>query len=309
MTVSDSFLVSVPATTANIGPGFDCLGAALTRYNRFTFSRAPGQGPVRIVVTGRDCDRVSSNASNLAYVAFHKCYESLNKPIPPISLEIDLEVPLARGLGSSSTAIVGGILGANALAGFPLKAPELAALATALEGHPDNVVPALLGGCRLATANDEGKATLCEVPWHPDIVPVVVVPSFEISTAKARQVLPHHYSRADAVYTMGHLGLLLRALETANGDWIQTAIGDRIHEPYRKALIPGYDAVVRAAMAAGAYGVTISGAGPTLLALGSPAAADAIAAAMANAWEHQGIDVVDAVALKIDTTGATVSPR
>ncbi|MBE7382555.1 MAG: homoserine kinase [Leptolyngbya sp. SIO1E4] len=306
--MSESFLVSVPATTANIGPGFDCLGAALTRYNRFTFINTLGKESLKIEVTGAGCDRVPTDSSNLAYEAFCQYFKHIDRPLPSIRLEIALDVPLARGLGSSSTAIVGGILGANALAGFPLQSGALAQLATDIEGHPDNVVPALLGGCRLATVDDEGQGTLCEVPWHPDIVPVVVIPAFEVSTAKARQVLPQQYSRADAVYTLGHLGLLLRALATGNGDWMRTAIRDRIHEPYRKALIPGYDVVVQAALVAGAYGVTISGAGPTLLALGHPEQADAIAQAMAKAWQQQDIDVVDAVPLQIDAIGATVTP-
>ncbi|NER81667.1 MAG: homoserine kinase [Leptolyngbya sp. SIO1D8] len=306
MTVSESFWVSVPATTANIGPGFDCLGAALTRYNRFRFIRTQGQTPFTIMVTGSDHDRVPTDESNLAYIAFCECFKRLAQPVPSVRLEIDLEVPLARGLGSSSTAIVGGILGANALAGFPLTDIDLAQLATDIEGHPDNVVPALLGGCRLATVDEQGQGIRCGIPWHPDIVPIVVIPAFEVSTAKARQVLPKHYSRTDAVYNIGHLGLLLRALETGNGNWVRAAIGDRIHEPYRKTLIPGYDAVVQAALAVGAYGVTISGAGPTLLALGSMTEAAAIAQAMTLTWQQQGIDVVDAVALKIDEIGATV---
>ena len=300
--MSESFQVSVPATTANIGPGFDCLGAALTRYNRFTFTSNPEASPLQIEVTGAESDRVPTDTSNLVYVAFCECFRHLDRPVPPVQLKIDLDVPLARGLGSSSTAIVGGILGANALAGSPLESTNLARLATELEGHPDNVVPALLGGCRLATVNDEGQGTLCEISWHPDIVPILVIPAFEVPTAKARQVLPQTYSRTDAVYTIGHLGLLLRALETGNGDWLRTAIGDRIHEPYRKTLIPGYDAVVQSALAAGAYGVTISGAGPTLLALGSPDQAEAIATSMSARWQQQGIEVVDAVVLQIDST-------
>ena len=306
MTVSESFWVSVPATTANIGPGFDCLGAALTRYNRFKFTGNTETSTFRIKVAGAEHDRVPTNASNLAYVAFCEYFKRLQQPVPAVQIEIALDVPLARGLGSSSTAIVAGILGANALAGFPLTSADLARLATDLEGHPDNVVPALLGGCRLATVDDQGRSTLCEIPWHPAIVPILVIPTFEVPTAKARQVLPQEYSRTDAVYTIGHLGLLLRALETGNGDWIRTAIGDRIHEPYRKTLIPGYDAVVQAALSAGAYGVTISGAGPTLLALGNPERAAAIAECMSTTWQQQGIDVVDAVALQIDAIGATV---
>ena len=305
--MSGAFRVSVPATTANIGPGFDCLGAALTRYNHFTFASPSTAETLQIIVQGLDSDRVTTDASNLAYVAFQKFFQKIGQPVPALSLKIELDVPLARGMGSSSTAIVGGILGANAMAGHPLEAPALADLATEIEGHPDNVVPALLGGCRLATANDAGVATVCEVAWHQGIVPILVVPAFEVSTAQARAVLPTEYSRADAVYTMGHLALLIQALATGNGDWLQTAMGDRLHEPYRKSLIPGYAAVTQAARDAGAYGVTISGAGPTLLALGSVEKATAIAQAMAQAWQQVDIEIVDAKPLAIDNIGATVT--
>jgi homoserine kinase len=305
--MSGAFRVSVPATTANIGPGFDCLGAALTRYNHFTFMSPKTTETLQIDVQGLDRDRVTTDASNLAYVAFQKFFQKIGQPVPALSLKIELDVPLARGMGSSSTAIVGGILGANAMAGHPLDALSLAELATAIEGHPDNVVPALLGGCRLTTVDNTGIATVCEVAWHPDIMPILVVPAFEVSTAQARAVLPTEYSRADVVYTTGHLGLLIQALATGNGDWLRTAIGDRIHEPYRKSLIPGYDAVTQAARDAGAYGVTISGAGPTLLALGSVEKATAIAQAMAQTWQQVGIEIVDAKPLAIDTSGATVT--
>ena len=307
--MSDAIWVSVPATTANLGPGFDCLGAALTRYNRFRFTPvAPPTGEaVTITVAGAEGDLVPTDASNLLYQAFCRGFAHLQQPVPPVQIHIELGVPLARGLGSSSTAIVGGLLGANTLAGNPLSPGELADLATQIEGHPDNVVPALLGGCRLATVDDAGQSILCELAWHDHIVPIVAIPAFEVSTAAARQVLPQQYDRADAIYTAGHLGLLLQALAMGNGAWLGAALGDRIHVPYRKALITGYDAVSAAALAAGAYGVTISGAGPTLLALGSPEQAAAIATAMAQAWTQTGVTVVSAEPLALDRTGATVA--
>ncbi|MEM6838283.1 MAG: homoserine kinase [Cyanobacteria bacterium P01_C01_bin.120] len=302
-----TFRVSVPATTANIGPGFDCLGAALTRYNVFTFAPLAAGSALIVDVAGPDGDRITTDATNLAYVAFQAFFQHLGKPTPAVRLHIELDVPLARGLGSSSTAIIGGLLGANAIAGEALDTAALAELATAIEGHPDNVVPALLGGCRLATVDERGTPVICPITWHSDIVPIVAVPAFEIATATARKVLPPHYSRSDAVYTLGHLGLLLQGLATGNGDWLRTAIGDRIHEPYRKALISGYDAVTAAAQTAGAYGVTISGAGPTLLALGSPERAEAIAQAMRQTWQQSGVDVVAAQPLAIDHQGAIVT--
>lgn len=303
-TMSDAIRVSVPATTANLGPGFDCLGAALTRYNRFYFSGA--DDALIIEISGPERERVSTDRRNLVYQAFCQLFQRLDRPVPPIHLQIELGVPLARGLGSSSTAIVGGLLGANVLAGEPFSTTELAAIATEIEGHPDNVVPALLGGCQLAATDDQGEITLCELPWHDAIVPVVAIPAFEVSTAEARRVLPQAYSRADAIYNSSHVGLLLRALETGNGDWLTVALGDRIHVPYRKTLISGYDVVVRAAIAAGAYGVTISGAGPTLLALTKADQAIAVAKAMEQAWIQAGVTVVAAEALAIDNQGATL---
>jgi homoserine kinase len=222
-----------------------------------------------------------------------------------VQIEIELGVPLARGLGSSATAIVGGLVGANELAGKPLDTEAVMKLAIAMEGHPDNVVPALVGGCRLAaTGEDVLKAwEICEIPWHSEIVPVVVIPDFELSTQQARSVLPAQISRADAIFNIAHLGLLVRGLEMGRGDWLQTALQDKLHQPYRQALIPGYDAVRSAALATGAYGMAISGAGPTLIALVNTASATTVAAAMVDAWKAQGTSAQEHV-LKIDGQGA-----
>ncbi|MBE9040588.1 homoserine kinase [Oscillatoriales cyanobacterium LEGE 11467] len=297
--------ISVPGTTANIGPGFDCLGAALTLHNHFVFSPLEGtDSTLEIRVTGLEADRVTADESNLAYQAFAKFYQHLGKTRPPVAIEIELGVPLARGLGSSATAIVGGLMGANQLAEKPLTQAELMQLAIEIEGHPDNVVPALLGGCRLA-ASEGSHWQICEIPWHSDIVPVVAIPDFELSTAEARKVLPTEYSRADAIFNPAHLGLLLRGLETGNSDWLRVGTLDRIHQPYRQTLIPGYDAVRQAALAAGAYGMTISGAGPTLLALSSPIQTAEVTSAMRTAWQGEGITST-VRSLQIDRSGATV---
>lgn len=319
MTAVDSVSVIVPATTANLGPGFDCIGAALTLYNEFTFTRVdlpPYQrgetAKVIINVTGAEAERVQTDESNLLYQAFVKLYQHLEQTPPPVEIEIKLGVPLARGLGSSATAIVGGLVGANVLAGEPLSQSQVMELAIAMEGHPDNVVPALLGGCRLAATGIEVEPQrrrerqeweICEVPWCENIVPVVAIPDFELSTKEARQVLPSQVSRADAIFNMAHLGLLLRGLETGNGDWLRAALQDKLHQPYRKALITGYDVVNAAAINAGAYGMVISGAGPTLLVLTDTINAEAVAAAMSAAWRSQGISPV-VRSLGIDTQGA-----
>jgi homoserine kinase len=301
-----SVTVTVPGTTANLGPGFDCLGAALTLYNRFQFTlldQAPGSYSIR--VRGSEAERVSRDSSNLAYRAFAHFYQQQHQAVPAIDLAIDLDVPLARGLGSSSTAIVGGILAANALYHQPLDQSSLVAMAVALEGHPDNVVPALVGGCQLSVVDDQGLVTVCPVPWHASLGAIVVIPNFELATATARQVLPLQYSRADAIFNAAHLGLLLRGLETGNGDWLRVALADRLHQPYRQSLIPGYGAVAAAAIAAGAHGLVISGAGPTLLALAPATIAPQVCEKLRVSWQQQG-QIVKAAVLPLQTRGAWV---
>ena len=304
MSVNSAVTVKVPATTANIGSGFDCLGAALTLHNQFRFSVSSGES-LRIVATGAEADRVSTDASNLVYQSFIKLYDHLGKTPPSVQIEIAMDVPLARGLGSSATAIVAGLVGANYLAGSPLSQEEILQLAIALEGHPDNVVPALMGGCRLAASGIDRNWEICDVPWDQSVVPIVAIPNFELSTAEARRVLPTHYTRADAIFNASHLGLLLRGLETGRSDWLRSALQDRIHQPYRQALIQGYESVQLATLTAGAYGMVISGAGPTLLALTDLASAEAVKAAMILAWAEQGVDVRVEL-LKLDMQGAIV---
>jgi len=333
--MSKTVTVTVPATTANLGPGFDCIGAALTLYNQFKFTCIDSASRFSITVTGAEADLVKTDESNLLYQAFVRFYEQLGQTLPSVEIEIDLGVPLARGLGSSATAIVGGLVGANLLAGKPLDQGQVMELAIALEGHPDNVVPALLGGCRLAATSlsnepqrshprarvprvegsgvrgerreEDGEGfggwEVCDVFWHGSVVPVVAIPDFELSTQEARRVLPDRVSRADAIFNAAHLGLLLRGLETGRGDWLRAALEDRLHQPYRQVLIPGYEAVRNAAMAAGAWGMVISGAGPTLLALVDAVQAADVEAAMGAAWREEGI-TAQVRSLSIDAQGA-----
>ncbi len=296
--------IRVPATTANLGAGFDCIGAALSLYNEFTLTPIDDRDLV-ITVQGVEADRVDTDASNLAYQAFLKFYTQIDRTPPVIQLEIKLGIPLARGLGSSATAIVGGLLGANVLAGSPLSPAEVMQLAIEMEGHPDNVVPALIGGCRLAATAANGWS-IADIPWHSSIIPVVAIPNFELSTAEARSVLPQTYSRADAIFNTAHLGLMMRGLETGNGEWLRMGLVDRIHQPYRQKLIPGYTEVEQAVVDAGGYGMVISGAGPTLLALTTVERAAVVAAAMSAAWAQQDFKI-QAQPLEIDTQGAVVS--
>jgi homoserine kinase len=305
--------VQVPATTANLGPGFDCFGVALMRYNRFEFTELAGSAveiakPALVIeVEGSEAERVQCNSQNLVYQAFCYYFAQCQQPIPGIHLKIDLGVPLSRGLGSSATAIVSGLVGANALAGSPLSPAELLEFAIALEGHPDNVAPALLGGCQLAVRDEPTqKWTLCPVDWSPAIVPVIAIPDFELSTESARSVLPPQCSYADAIFNIAHLGLLIKGIEAARGEWIRVALQDRLHQPYRAALISGFLEVQRAALQAGAEGLVISGAGPTLLALSTAETAPAVAQQMQTAWQQVGVTAEVAIT-QIDYQGTMVT--
>ncbi|MCU0538072.1 MAG: homoserine kinase [Hydrococcus sp. Prado102] len=304
--MTNSLIITVPATTANIGPGFDCIGAALTLYNQFHFTLlSASDEDVKITVKGTEADRVSTDKNNLLYKSFVKLYQHLGKKPPNVAIEIQLGVPLARGLGSSATAIVGGLVGANQLAGTPLDTKEVMELAIAMEGHPDNVVPALLGNCRLSTG-EAGNWQICEIPWKNEIIPVVAIPDFELSTEEARSVLPVQISRSDAIFNIARLGLLLRGLETGREDWLRVAMEDKLHQPYRQGLIRGYETVKLAALSAGAFGMVISGAGPTLLALCDRDCASSVASAMREAWKNEGI-VADVRVLALDPQGARVN--
>ncbi|BAP17285.1 homoserine kinase [cyanobacterium endosymbiont of Epithemia turgida] len=297
--------VSVPATTANLGPGFDCIGAALNQYNYFKFSPIETETPdLTIAITGKEAARVSSDRTNLVHKSFLKLYQYLGQTPPDVAIDIELGVPLARGLGSSATAIVGGLMGGNKLAGEPLSLSEIMELAITIEGHPDNVVPALLGNCQLSVGQ-AGNWQICPIVWHPDIIPVVAIPNFELSTQEARAVLPTHLSRHDAIFNIARLGLLIKALETGNRDWLIMALDDRIHQPYRQMLIKGYNSLKKAAMSVGAYGVVISGAGSTVIALTSSEHAEQVSLAMTNAWMHIGIEA-EALLLSIDLNGTRV---
>jgi len=224
----------------------------------------------------------------LVIAAGRRLYEAAGKPFPGWDLTIDAEIPLARGLGSSASAVVAGLVVANALLGEPFGPEEILAHATAMEGHPDNVAPALAGGMTVAMTTEGGAiARPLAAPTLPGFV--LAVPAFELATEVARKALPSLIQRQDAVYNIARVTLLTTALATGRLEWLADALGDRLHEPYRRPLVPGMEAVAKAAVDAGAWGVTLSGAGPTLLGWCPPERGDAVAEAMASAWQAEGV--------------------
>lgn len=277
------FDVFVPATSANLGPGLDALGMALSFGNRFG-CRDAAQRSYRLM----GAERPLPDEQNLFWIAAERAAREIGRSLPPLEVVVQAEIPLARGLGSSASAVVGGLLAANHVLGGALAPERLLELASELEGHPDNVAPALLGGVTIAVGDAARMlAERLELPVEPGLV--VAVPEFELSTSSARSVLPLVVPRSDAVYNVGRAALLVLALTTGRHHLLKEALVDRLHEPYRLQLVPGMGEVAAAARQAGAWGVTLSGAGPSLLAWVPPAARDQVARAMLEAWRLAGV--------------------
>ncbi len=302
--IGKKIIVDVPSTTANLGPGFDCLGAALDLNNRFEVTRIEGNGErFELIMEGNEGSHLRGGPENLVYRAAQRVWKAAS--IEPVGLEakVRLAVPPARGLGSSATAIVAGLVGANALMDSPLPKEKLLELAIDIEGHPDNVVPSLLGGLCITAkaASERWRVIRCE--WLDSIKIVVAIPSIRLSTSEARRVMPKNVPIGDAITNLGSLTLLLQGLRTGNGELIADGMNDRLHEPYRWRLIKGGQEVREAAIRAGALGCVISGAGPSLLALCNETNGLGISHAMVNAWKNIGVES-RAPMLNIQTAGS-----
>ncbi len=291
----------LPGSTSNLGPGFDALGLALTVYNRLTVRTTSGVG-VRIAVQGAGAGLLPEDTTNLFFRAAAETAGRAGKALPGLEVAMENRIPLARGLGSSSTAIVGGVVAANLLVGEPFSGPELLNLATELEGHPDNVSPCLLGGLTVSSFSDGRVECLRALP-PPELRAVVAVPGFELKTEAARSALPETVSHRDATFNVSRACLVTAALLSGNLQALQAGMQDRLHQPYRAPLIPGFDRVLEAALTAGALGVCLSGAGPTLLAFAT-GEAERVGQAMVEAWRREEVEA-DAQVLQVDPDGAT----
>jgi homoserine kinase len=252
--------IKVPATSANMGPGFDCLGVALDLYNDYEIEETASG----IEITG--CEECYSNETNLIYTSMQKCFEVLNYQPKGLKININSSIPISRGLGSSAACIVGGIAAANELAGGKLTKAQLLEIANAIEGHPDNVAPALLGGMIIAVQN-KGKVYHENVKIADNLRFCAIIPDFTLSTSEARAALPHKLSYGDAIFNISRATLLVTALANGSYDLIRHACEDALHQPYRSKLIPGYDEIMQKSKELDCLGIFLSGAGPTIMAI------------------------------------------
>ena len=257
--------VSVPASSANLGPGFDVLGLALDLLDVFDVWEAGAD--VRIEVDGEGAGSVPTDSTNLFHTAMHTYFDLAGYRPAGLLIREHNRIPLSRGLGSSAATIVGALLAARELSGYAMDDERLLELGVALEGHPDNVSAALRGGLQMVARVEDGQYMARTLGFSDRIGLALFVPDLELSTAAARAALPGQYSQADAVHNLSRLALLVSALGEGRLEDLQAATEDRFHQPYRAALIPGFVDILDAATAAGAAGVFLSGAGPTVLAL------------------------------------------
>lgn len=256
--------VQVPATTANLGPGFDCLGMALELYNVVEFSKIP-HGLI-IEVEGEGAGELVCNEGNLVYRAAKRVFDRIGYLPNGLRIRLINSIPVGRGLGSSASAIIGGIIAANRLCGAELSQREMLTLACSMEGHPDNIAPALLGGLVIYVSVDD-EITWTKIDLPLGLKAVVAVPDFAINTRDTREALPHMVTMRDAVFNIGRAALLVAALQKGDLSVLGTAMDDKLHQPFRAGMIPGYKKVISAARLAGARGVALSGAGPAIIAL------------------------------------------
>lgn len=279
--------VSVPASSGNIGPGFDVLGLALGFRNelRVRVLSSKEKGP-RVRIVGEGQDSLPTDSRNIILRTMAHLFKKARRPMPNVELVCVNRIPLARGLGSSSAAYLAGLLAANRLLNDRFSKDEILAFATELEGHPDNVAPALFGGARASGVYD-GRVVSAPIAT-PRLRAVVAIPSFELSTKKARKVLPKTIPMKDAIANLSAVALMSSAFSGGDAQ-LKDLLNDRWHEPYRAKLIPGFYAVKKAALRAGAEGVILSGAGPTMLSFVKAGKTGAVAKAMRNAFAKAGV--------------------
>lgn len=274
--------IRVPATSANLGPGFDCLGLALDLWNEIAFEPAER---LKYRASGEGAEKLNKGTRNLLTKAYARLHEVCGKKMNGVHIAARNAIPMSSGLGSSAAAIMAGLFGANEMLGKPLNSEELLKAATDMEGHPDNVAPALLGGLVVSVMKQETIITRrYEIP---PLTIVIVKPDVEWLTKTARAVLPRLFSRADAVHNIGRTALVVDALRSGDLDLLQQVMEDRIHQPYRLRHISGGMAAYKCARQFGA--AALSGAGPSIILFTEPENAEKANKAIRSVYEERGI--------------------
>ncbi len=305
--------VKVPATTANLGPGFDCFGMALTLYNKVTIEELvyPNTGIEINIIPGEQDNEttvltIPTDKTNIVYKAVELLYNYVGQMPPDLRINIQTDIPIAKGLGSSASVIVGGIFAANKLLGNPADEAALLSIASDLEGHPDNTTPAMLGGFCISSAEEDGSILYKKLEWPEEWNILVCMPDYELATQISRSVLPEKVPLNDAVYNLKKTAMFIDALHTKDSDLMKCALNDKIHQPYRNRLVPGFDEIKKTLEdVPNVLGTVISGAGPSIIVIYENNNFDEINKKISSTWELLGVKAT-IKKLNIDTKGAVL---
>lgn len=304
----------VPATTANLGPGFDCLGLALPIYNIITIEETvmPSTGIEVNVMKDfenaeliEELDSIPNDKDNIVYKAVEILYNLVGQDPSEIKINIKSSIPIAKGLGSSASVIVGGLMAANDLLGNPADEAALLSIATEAEGHPDNVVPAILGGLVMSSMEDDGSVIYRRLDWPEDWHITVCIPDFELATNISRSVLPEKVPMEDAKFNARRLAMLIHAIDTVDAKLMKSALEDRLHQPYREKLIPGFKEIKEALKhEENVLGTVISGAGPSIVIISQKNNLEKIYQTVKEIWDNMNVHC-DIRTLTVEKCGAS----
>ncbi len=306
--------VKVPATSANIGPGFDTMGVAFPLYNTVTIEETvmPGSGVLIELVSDFDykdkalLETIPVDETSIIYKAIELLYNSIGQTPAELKITVDSKIPMTRGLGSSSSVIVGALMAANELLGHPADEAALLSIATEIEGHPDNVAPAILGGMLFASLQDDGSVVYRKLPWPDEWKITACVPDFELSTDIARSVLPKDVPMKDAIFNAQRTAMFVNAVYTKDSELLKLALQDRLHQPYRMNLMPGLEKIMHELKyEENVLGCVISGAGSTILLITENNGAEKAKSIVKNVWNDLNVKV-DMYDFPIDDMGAQV---
>ena len=303
--------VKVPATTANLGPGFDCLGLALPIYNTITVEETimPGTGiEINIIDETHEQDLISipTDENNIVYKAIELLYNSIGQSPSELKITIKTQIPIARGLGSSAAVIVGGLIAANELLGRPADEAALLSIATEIENHPDNITPAVVGGFVVSSLEEDGSVVYSKINWPKDWNITVCIPDYELSTSIARSVLPAEVPMKDAIFNLKHTAMLVQAVNTHDEKLMKIALDDRLHQQYREKLIPGLTEIKEALKHEdNVLGVVISGAGPSVLVISHGNNLNKIRETVSKVWFDMNVKS-KILTLQVEEQGAKV---
>jgi len=306
--------VKVPATSANIGPGFDCLGVALPIYNTITIDETvlPGTG-VEINVLSQDenfdnllIDHVQKDETSVIYKAVELLYNSIGQTPSELQINVQTNIPITRGLGSSASVIVGALIAANHLLGNPADESALLSIATEIEGHPDNVTPAIVGGLVLSSQEEDGSILYRKIDWPEEWVLTVCIPDIELSTDISRSVIPENVPLSDAVFNTKRMGMFMQAISTKDAELMKSALQDRLHQPYRAKLVPWLTEIKDAIKHEdNILGCVLSGAGSSVLIISKQSAVERVKQIVSEIMGNMNVKS-EIKTLHVENTGATI---